>query len=405
MTTFVFAAYFTKGVAPDPVTGTAQWGYATAAAALAVACASPLAGAIADNLGRRKPWLGAATALAIAATAALWFVKPAPGHAGLALVLVALGVFFFEVGQVFYNAMLPALAPRSLIGRMSGWAWGLGYAGGLASLVVALFGFVKAESSWFGVGTGDAANVRAVAPLVAVWFALFALPLFFFTPDSPRTGLSLGAASRAGLAQLAATARKIRGFRHLVLFLAAMMCAANGFTTLFAFGGIFAASAFGLDFEELLAFGIAMNVTAGAGAAAFGWLDDAIGPKRTLLIALLGLFVFGAAILLVGSKAAFWASALPLGLFVGPAQAAGRSFMAHAAPAEMRAEMFGLYALAGKATNFLGPAALAWVTDAFASQRLGMASILAFFVVGGALLFLVPDPRALPAEAEIGARR
>jgi UMF1 family MFS transporter len=133
---------------------------------------------------------------------------------------------------------------------------------------------------------------------------------------------------------------------------------------------------------------------AGIGAALFGWLDDGIGPRRTLLIALAGLFVLGAAILLAESKTAFWASALPLGLFVGPAQAAGRSFMAHAAPPEMRAEMFGLYALAGKATNFLGPAVLAGVTEAFASQRAGMASILVFFVVGGILLLFVPDPVA-----------
>ena len=402
ITTFVFAAYFTQAVAADPLTGTAQWGYATAAAALAVAVLSPIAGAIADNAGGRKPWLAAATALAAAATGLLWFVRPTPDHAGAALVLVALGIFFFELGQVFYNAMLPALVPRSMIGRLSGWAWGLGYAGGLASLVVALYGFVKAESSWFGVGPGDAANVRAVAPLVAVWFVLFALPLFFFTPDSSKTGLSLGAAARAGLAALAATARHIRGFRSLILFLLAMMCAANALTTLFAFGGIYAAAMFGLDFEELLLFGIAMNVTAGLGAAAFGWLDDAIGPKRTLLIALAGLFVLGAAILLAGSKTAFWAAALPLGLFVGPAQAAGRSFMAHAAPPEARAEMFGLYALAGKATNFLGPAVLAWTTDAFHSQRAGMASILAFFVVGGILLLFVPDPARgrIPARNE-----
>ena len=193
--------------------------------------------------------------------------------------------------------------------------------------------------------------------------------------------------------QLARTARKIRGFRNVVLFLVAMMCVANGLTTLFAFGGIYAAHQFGFDFEELLLFGIGMNVTAGFGAALFGWLDDAIGPKRTLLIALLGLFALGAGILLVGSKAAFWAAALPLGLFVGPAQAAGRSYMAHVAPADIRTEMFGLYALAGKATNFLGPAVLAWMTDAFHSPRAGMASILAFFVVGGALLLFVPDVR------------
>jgi UMF1 family MFS transporter len=393
ITTFVFAAYFTQGVAADPVTGTAQWGYAASAAALAVAAIGPVAGAVADNAGGRKPWIAAATVLTIVATALLWFVKPSPSHVGLGLALVALGIFFFELGTIFYNAMLPSLVPRAMIGRMSGWAWGLGYAGGLAALAFALFGFIKAENSWFGVGTEDAAHVRAVGPLVAAWFALFALPLFILTPDTPRVGPSLRAAARQGVAQLARTARKVRGFRHVVLFLFGMMCTANGLTTLFAFGGIYAAGRFGFDFEELLLFGIAMNVTAGLGAAAFGWVDDAIGPKKTLLIALAGLFVLGAGILLVESKAAFWVAALPLGLFVGPAQAAGRSYMAHVAPSDMRAEMFGLYALAGKATNFLGPALLAWITDVFQSQRAGMASILAFFVVGALLLLRVPDPR------------
>ncbi len=393
ITTFVFAAYFTQAVAADPVAGTAQWGYATSAAALAVACLGPVAGAIADNLGRRKPWLAAATMFAILATALLWFVKPSPEYAGLALVLVALGIFAFELGTVFYNAMLPSLVPRAMIGRMSGWAWGLGYMGGLAALAFALFGFVKADNSWFGVGTEDALHVRAVGPLVAAWFALFALPIFLFTPDSPRTGIAMAAAARAGINQLAATARKVRGFGGVVLFLAAMMCAANGLTTLFAFGGIYAAGQFGFDFEELLLFGIVLNVTSGLGAAAFGWIDDAIGPKKTLLIALLGLLLLSAGILLIEGKAMFWMVAPAIGLFVGPAQAAGRSYMAHVAPPDMRAEMFGLYALAGKATNFLGPALLAWVTDAFHSQRAGMATILAFFVAGGVLMLFVRDAR------------
>ena len=393
ITTFVFAAYFTQAVAADPIAGTAAWGTAASLAALAVALVSPIVGAIADNTGRRKPWLGVATALAVISTALLWFVRPSPDHALLALVLVAAGTFFFELGMVFYNAMLPALVPRAMIGRMSGWAWGFGYAGGLAALVFALFGFIKTDSPWFGVGTEDAANVRAVAVLAAGWFAAFAVPLFVFTPDSPAKGPGLVAAARAGLAALAGTARRIGEHRGLALFLVAMMCVANGLTTLFAFGGIYAAATFGLSFEELLLFGIAMNVTAGLGAAAFGWLDDRLGPKRTISIAVVGLLILGAAILAAESKTAFWAAALPLGLFVGPAQAAGRSFMAHAAPPEMRAEMFGLYALAGKATNFLGPAVLAAVTAAAQSQRAGMASILVFFIVGLILLAPVPDPR------------
>jgi UMF1 family MFS transporter len=399
VTTFIFAAYFTKAVAPDPVTGTSLWGYAVSLSALAVAVLSPLLGAIADNSGRRKPWLFVLTALTVGVTALLWFVKPNPTYIVLALVLAGIGNFAFELGMVFYNAMLPTLVPRSMIGRLSGWAWGLGYLGGLACLAVALLGFLQPERPWFGVGKDEAANVRATMLLVAVWFAVFAVPLFVFTPDQPAARLKPLEAVRAGAAALVATVRELRAYKTIIMFLVAMMFCLNALTTLFAFGGIYAASLFGMDFDELLIFGIAMNVTAGVGAALFGWVDDWIGPKRTILIAVGCLTALAAGILTVESKTLFWALALPLGLFVGPAQAAGRSFMARLAPATMRAEMFGLYALSGKATAFLGPAVLAWVTDAFQSQRVGMAVILAFFVIGALLLLPVPDAGGAPREA------
>lgn len=165
----------------------------------------------------------------------------------------------------------------------------------------------------------------------------------------------------------------------------------DGINTLFAFGGIYAAGSFGMELNEIIIFAIGMNVTAGLGAAAFGWIDDAIGPKRTILIALVGLTGLGAALLVVETKTLFWIFGIPLGLFVGPAQAASRSMMAHLAPKELTTEMFGLYAFSGKATAFLGPALLGAVTAAFDSQRVGMATILVFFVLGMILLLRVPE--------------
>ncbi len=189
------------------------------------------------------------------------------------------------------------------------------------------------------------------------------------------------------------TNRRVRNNRHIVRFLVAHMMYAEGLNTLFAFGGIYAAGTFGMEFDELILFGIAINLTAGLGAAAFAWVDDWIGPKRTILIAVSALAVLGLVLVLVEGKALFWMVALPLGIFVGPAQAASRSFMARLAPPEMTTEMFGLFALSGKATAFLGPALLAWVTVTFQSQRAGMATILVFLLVGLALLLGVPDRR------------
>ncbi|MCB2101091.1 MAG: MFS transporter [Rhodobacterales bacterium] len=396
--TFVFAAYFTQGVAADTVTGTAQWGWAMSLSALAVALSAPVLGAVADQTGRRKPWLALFTALCVGATAALWPVEPDTAWVPWALVAVALANLAFESGMVFYNAMLADLAPPERIGRWSGWGWGLGYAGGVACLTIALLVFVQADHPPFGLDREQAEHVRAVAPLVALWTALFSLPLFLFTPDTPRTGTPLSQALVAGPRTLWKTLRNVRRHGAVARFLLARMIYIDGLNTLFAFGGVYAAGTFGMELAEVIQFGLALNVTAGIGSALFAVLDDRIGPKRVILISVGCLAVLGTGVLLVHDKALFWALGLALGLFVGPTQSASRSLMAHLAPADLRTEMFGLFALSGKATAWMGPAVLAWVTEAFASQRAGMGSILVFFAIGMALMAGVPDQRARPPE-------
>jgi MFS transporter, UMF1 family len=394
--TFVFATYFTSSVAADKVTGTAHWGYAMSLSALAVALVAPVFGAIADNTGRRKPWLATFTFLCVVTSALLWLIQPDPSFALMALVLAALANFTFETGMVFYNAMLPGLAPKSHIGRISGWGWGLGYFGGLVCLALTLVGLVQPETPWFGLDKDTAEHVRAAAVLVATWYAVFSIPLFVFTPDQAPKALSFAQATKKGLAELKATLAQVRDYGDIVKFLIARMVYTDGINTLFAFGGIYAAGSFGMELNEIIIFAIGMNVTAGLGAAAFGWVDDWIGPKKTVMISLVGLTVLGAALLIVETKTLFWVFGMPLGLFVGPAQAASRSMMARLAPSHLTTEMFGLYAFSGKATAFIGPALLGVVTTAFDSQRAGMATILIFFVIGMALLIRVPHSSSRP---------
>ena len=391
ITTFVFATYFTTTVAESTIAGTAAWGHAQSLAALIIALLGPALGAIADRGGRRKPWLLAFTALCVAACVGLWFTQPERGDVIWALTFVVLGTVGFEIGMVFYNALLPEIVAPERLGRLSGWGWGMGYAGGLACLSVALVGFIQTDAPWFGLAAGTAKPVQATTLLVAAWVSLFALPLFLWTPDKPRGERTLEAL-RNGLVTLVNTLCNIRRYAQTARFLLARMIYIDGLNTLFAFGGIYAAGTFGMALEEVILFGIAINVTAGIGAACFAWLDDNIGPKRTILIALGGLIWFGGALLLASGKVWFWALALPLGLFVGPAQAASRSFMARLAPPHMRAEMFGLFAFSGKATAFLGPLFLAWATLAFDSQRAGMATIIVFLAVGFVLLLPLRDP-------------
>jgi len=396
--TFVFAAYFAKAVAVDEVTGSSQWSYAVSGSMLLTALLGPLLGAIADHAGRRKPWVLAFILLMVAATASLWFATPEMPSVLWVLLAFALANFAFETASIFYNAMLPAISPPSMIGRVSGWGWGLGYVGGLVCLVIALLLLIRPDPPLFGLDKATAEPLRATALLVAGWVVLFALPFFLLTPDSRGRGLSAGEAVRRGVATLRNTVTQLRRYRQIALFLLSHMIYTDGLNTLFSVGGIYAAVTFGMDFDELLLFGIALNVTAGAGAFAFGWVDDLIGPKRTILIALGAIGVFGSAILLVETKAMFWAFALPIGVFLGPAQSASRSLMARIAPPEVTTEMFGLFALSGKATAFLGPAVFGWLTAVSGSQRIGLSTIIVFLAVGAALLWPVRVERAVAVE-------
>ncbi|TDT89100.1 UMF1 family MFS transporter [Pseudodesulfovibrio indicus] len=389
--TFVFAAYFTRAVAENETLGTALWGNMMGVAGLVIGLGGPVLGAVADRSGRRKPWLAAFTALCILATGLLWFIRPEADFVWPALLLAGAGTIGSEYAMVFYNAMLPDLARPGTVGRWSGWGWGLGYAGGLVLLVVALYGLVQ-PPGWFGVSRDHALHIRAVMPLTALWYLLFCLPLFLFTPDAPSTGIPLSRAVGRAMVQLRDSLRDLRGHRDIALFLLARMFYNDGLTTMFAFGGIYAAATFGMEPGEVILFGIGLNVTAGLGAASFAWLDDRIGPRRTILLSLVGLVVPGAAILLVQDKTLFWIFGLAIGIFVGPVQASSRSYLAAAAPAELRTEMFGLLALSGKLTSFIGPFLVGWLTLASGSQRIGMGAVVALFVLGLAGMLFVPDP-------------
>jgi len=387
--TFVFAAYFTRQIAVDETTGSAQWGYAAGAAGFLIAVTSPLLGAIADQGGRRKPWILFFTLLSVAPTALLWLAVPDNSVLILSLTLVGLAIMGSEFAFVFYNAMLPDLVPGKKMGRWSGWGWGLGYAGGLACLIISLFGFVLPDQPILPVGTEQAAHVRATFVLVAVWYLIFSIPLFVFTPDRPATHKPIKKAVTDGVKQLVESIRNIRKYKEIIRFLFARMLFIDGLATVFAFGGVYAAGTFGMDEQGVMIFGIGLNVTAGLGAALFAWLDDKLGSRDTILYALGGLILTTSGVLFVSELIWFWVFGLTLGIFVGPVQAASRTLMGRMAPEHLRTEMFGLLAFSGKATSFIGPLAVGALTAYFSSQRMGMLVILAFFLAGFALMFTV----------------
>ena len=395
--TFIFGVYFSRAIVGDEVHGQALWGYTVGLSGIAIALLSPVLGAVADAGGRRKPWLAAFTGLCVVATALMWYAEPGRDFVVLAMILVIVANVGFEFGIVFNNAMLPDLVPEARIGRWSGWAWSLGYFGGLAALVIALVAFVQAEAPLFGLDKGAGEHIRVVGPLVALWFVVFCWPLFVYTPDRPRTALPLTVRVREGLRGLSATFRNVRAHRNVMMFLLARLVYADGLATVFTIGVIFAAGTFAMNEAEVVMFGIVLNVTAGLGALGFAWVDDWLGSKRTIMISLIGMLLTGALALAARDVMWFWVAGAGLGIFLGPTQAASRSMMARLSPPELRTEFFGLYAFSGKATAFVGPILAGLVTDLANSQRAGMAAAVAFIAVGLVLLTFVRAPHRTPA--------
>lgn len=395
--TFVYGTYFTKAMAADEVTGTALWSRGITATALVVALASPIVGAIADRGGRRMLLLVLSSLLCIAATAALTFVAPGGEGAALtALVLFVVANVGFELGMVFYNAFLPEIASPARIGRVSGWAWAAGYVGGLLCLVLALVALVQPEEPWFGIGKEAGVNIRAVGVLTAGWFALFALPFFLLVRQpGPRAAVTMAAAVR----DLVALGREVGRYRDAARFLLARLVYNDGLNTIFAFGGIYAAGTFGMSFTEILIFGIVLNVAAGLGAFAFGFVDDRIGGKRTVLISVAALAVSSALAVAAPSTAVLWIAGIGIGLFAGPNQAASRSLLARFCPPDRETEFFGFFAFSGKLAAFLGPLFLGIATEVSGSQRAGVATVLIFFLAGGALLLAVDEKRGAAAAS------
>jgi UMF1 family MFS transporter len=421
ITTFIFAPYFTSAVVGDPIHGQALWGYAQSVAGVCIALASPFLGSMADAAGPRKGWTLAFQVPTILGCVALWWVKPAAGPEALFWALAAITVITIgaEVSIVFNNAMLPTLVRHERIGRLSGFAWGLGYVGGIVSLMVVLLGFSLPEHPWLGLDKALHENDRFVGPLVAVWIVVFVLPLFLFTPDQRHSGLRRLDAARQGIQQVIATLRQLKHYRNIASFLLARMIAYDGLNAVFAFGGIYAAGMFGWETTSLGIFGIVILVFGAVGCWVGGWLDDRIGSKPTMQGAVIGVLLATIGILsmtrdsvlfgvrvdgptpgvhgaLFGTTAEriFMLFGIMIGIFGGPMQAAARSMMARLAPKPLLGQFFGLYALTGEATAFFAPLLIAAMTTMSGSQRVGLIAIVIFLAVGFALMLPVREVRA-----------
>jgi MFS transporter, UMF1 family len=396
ITTFVFGPYVVRGVVgdaePGGLTANTWLGISTAAAGLLIALIAPVTGQRADAGGRRKRSLAVWTGLVVAVMLGLFTVQNEPAYLWTALVLLAAGSVFSEFAGVAYNAMLPQVSTPETVGRISGFGWSMGYFGGIVLLLICYVGFIAPDVGWFGVTSEGGLNIRTLAVFSAAWFALFALPVLFAVPEKPpgpehrRVGL---------LTSYRVLIADVKGLfardRNAVYFLIASALYRDGLAAVFSFGAILAVSVYGLAEDDVLVFGIVANVTAALGALVLGRIEDRVGPKRIILVSLAGLITTATILLFASGPIMFWIFGLILTLWVGPAQASSRSFLAQVSPKGREGEMFGLYATTGRAASFLAPSLFALFSALF-SDRAGIIGIALVLVIGAAALLKVSSP-------------
>ena len=413
--TFIFAPYFASTVVPDPVIGQEMWGWAAAVGGGVVAVLAPVLGAMADVTGPRKPWIAFFSLFYILGAWLLWSATPGAEDVVFILGAFVIGLIGVECATVFTNAMMPGLVPRENLGRLSGSGWAIGYVGGVIALFIVLALLAENEETGktligmdpiFGLDAAAREGTRAVGPLTAIWYAVFIIPLFLWTPDAPRRAEMKGSVRR-GLAELLQAIRDLWERPSLGWFLASSMFYRDALNGFYVFGGIYAAGVLGWSIVDIGVFGIIAASVGALGAWLGGRADARFGPKPVAFYCILALIAGSIAGISASREAVFFViqvepdSRLPdilfyfVGAVVGAAGgallAASRNLLVRQADERRITAEFGMYALAGKATAFLAPASIALVTGLSGSQRIGVSPVVALFVLGLVLLMFVRD--------------
>ena len=423
ITIYIFMPYLASTVVGDPVRGQEMVSRWSQYSGWAVMLTAPFLGASIDKLGPRKLWLGIIVAIMIPAMALLWFTKA--DHTGLsataALAIAAVVGILFTWSEVLQNSLLIRAAGMGGAHKASGLALALGNLFGVATLAFTAWAFAlpglpaTADLGWlpkaplFGLRRSLHEPERVVALMAAGVFALGLLPFFLFTPDAPRTGVPVVKALRDGARELSRMIRTVREHRDAAIFLASRMFYVDGMTAILIYSGIYAAGVMKWHALELLIYGIILSVLAVLGGFVGRWLDHGVGPKTAVRIEI-GMSLLGIIALLgMAPDRIFyfwhWAPALHGTLWNGPFfttlpewvflgigfsnavfitahYASSRTLLTRLTPPEKTGAYFGVYALSGTATSWLGPLLVNQGTHLFKTQQGGFAMVIILLAVG-----------------------
>jgi UMF1 family MFS transporter len=395
--TAVFNTYFVAVIAGNAPWATFAW---TAALSVSYACillTAPVLGAYADLRAAKKRLLVFTTAGCVAATALL--AVTGPGTLAVAVALLVISNFCFGSGENIVAAFLPELAQGEALGRVSGWGWSLGYLGGLLTLAVCLGYVTWAQSQ------GEQAQqfVPVTMLITAATFAAASLPTFLILRERARAVPPVPGenVARAAFARLAQTLRDAARYRDLARFLVCIVFYQAGIQTVIVLAAIYAEQALGFSTKETITLILVVNLTAGVGAFAFGYIQDRLGHARTIALTLVLWIATTLAAWAASGPGLFWVAANLAGFCLGSSQSAGRALVGYLSPLDRRAEFFGLWGLAVKLASILGPityGAVTWITGG--NHRLAMLATGGFFVVGLLILAGIDVPRGRRAASQ-----
>jgi UMF1 family MFS transporter len=397
ITTVAFSVYFSYAVVgANHPHADLLWSGAGILVNVVLIATSPVFGALADFSGRKKRWLLATVVQTVVATALLALVGP--GDVVLAVVLYVVATIGFEGGYVFYNAFLPEVSTPKTIGRVSGLAWGMGFLGGLAALVVCIPFLAKPLADAAGrLDPAAVAGYRTSFLIVAAFFALFSVPTFLFLPERAPAA-PLGRVSEyvaVGFQRVGDTLRHLKSYPETAKFVLAYLCFFGGINTVIRFSSIYASKTFGIEGVALLALFVFTNIVAIPGTLVAGRLADRIGGRRTLVLTLLLWGAVAIAGAFARTQVTFWIMAAGAAIGMGSAQAVGRSFMARISPSSRESEFFGFYTLAGPMGSIVAFLTFGLVSSGSGNQRLAVLWTLPFFVAGMLLTLWIEEDKAI----------
>ena len=375
--TVIYSVYFKNVVVAQGELGTALWGRAISISMLMVAVTAPIFGAVADFSRAKKKFLFYNCYLTVIFTALLFFVKAGDIYTGMIFFIIA--NFAFNSGNVFYNALLPDVAPREEIGKISGWGWAIGYIGGLIALLLML---PLVHNNW----------IRFVFPTVAAFFGIFAIPTFILLKEvkkpSKRTNYF-----RTAFKRINQSLKNIKNFKELIKFIISYLIYNDGIIIVISFAAIYGATRFEMSTKQLINYFIIANITSMIGAFIFGYIFDKIGAKKTISITLVVWIAVVVWAFLCRSINEFYLIGMLAGIAIGSSQSSSRAMLALLTPDEKMAEFFGFYSVTGRIASILGPLVYGEVSRITGDQKWAILSVVVFFVTGAIVLQTVNEEK------------